>query len=68
MPDSTTCRDPDCNHRYCTDLELRLSDCDRVVSFDFDLDSADGRRNSLYKVDVMIDSLCKFRRRHGPRG
>ena len=61
VPDSSTCRDDDCDHRYCADPILRFSDCGRVVSFDFEVDTADERRNSFHKLDVMIDSLTKFR-------
>lgn len=61
VPDSTTCRDPECEHRWCVDPTLRISDCDRITSFDFDLDSAGDRQNSLYKIDVLIDTLTAFR-------
>jgi hypothetical protein len=61
VPDSTTCRDPDCEHRWCVDPVLLISDCYRVTSLDFDLTTAGGRRNSLYKIDVLIDTLTQFR-------
>jgi hypothetical protein len=61
VPDSTTCRDPECGHRWCVDPVLIISDCDRVTSFDFDIDSPGGRQNSLYKIDVLIESLAQFR-------
>jgi hypothetical protein len=43
------------------DIDLTLADCGRVVSFDFDLGSRGSRRNSLRKIDIMIDTLTAFR-------
>ena len=44
---------------YC----LKLSDCDRAVSFDLDFcGDFDDYENALYKVDTMIGLLKKFRR------
>ena len=43
------------------DINLTLADCGRVVSFDFDIDSAGSRANSLRKIDLMIDTLIDFR-------
>ena len=43
------------------EIDLTLADCGRVVSFDFDLNSRGSRRNSLRKIDIMIDTLTAFR-------
>jgi hypothetical protein len=61
VPDSTTCREAGCQHRWCVDPVLRISDCYRVASFDFDLDTPGARQNSLYKIDVLIETLIQFR-------
>ena len=42
------------------DIDLRLADCDRIVRFDFDLSTRGARRNSLRKIDLMIDALERF--------
>jgi hypothetical protein len=47
--------------RPYVDVNLTLADCSRSVSFDFDIGSAPARRNSLRKLNVMIDSLLEFR-------
>ena len=59
--DTSTCRKSGCDHLWCGDIQLRISDCDRVCSLDFDLDSAAARRNSLHKVTVLIETLIRFR-------
>lgn len=41
---------------------IQISDCDRKISLEFDLGSADQYENDLYKVDTLIKSLQKFRR------
>lgn len=42
-------------------VKLLIADCDKKVTFDFDWDTPSDRKNSLQKVDVMIDALVKFR-------
>lgn len=41
--------------------DLTLADCGRSVSFEFPLSTAGHRRNSLRKLDIMIDTLSRFR-------
>ena len=43
------------------DITLVLSDCSRVVGFDFSLETADERRNSLHKIDALMETLSRFR-------
>lgn len=43
------------------DIDLTMADCGRVVSFDFDLSTRGARRNSIRKIDIMIDTLVQFR-------
>ncbi|MGH2728973.1 MAG: hypothetical protein ACRDJI_00025 [Actinomycetota bacterium] len=42
-------------------IDLTLADCSRTVSFDFDIESAAARRNSLRKIDILIETLTMFR-------
>jgi len=43
------------------DCELKISDCDRIVSLSMDLHSIAIANNSIYKLDVLIESLKEFR-------
>lgn len=58
VEDSSRGRKPEWRH---VDIDLTLADCGRVVSFDFDLDTKGARRNSLRKVDIMVEVLTLFR-------
>ena len=45
-----------------TEVEFVLSDCGRQIQLDVDVDvDADSVANSLHKVDVLLDTLTKFR-------
>ncbi len=46
--------------RVWPSIELTLADCGRQISLDFDVDPGD-LANSLHKVDVLIETLVKFR-------
>ncbi len=59
--DSSTCVEPDCTHDWCVDVDLTIADCSRIVSLDFEIGTAAERRNSLHKVDTLIDALGQFR-------
>ena len=48
-------KDPD-----WTDIEFTLADCGRQISLSFEV-STEELANSLHKVDVLIDTLSKFR-------
>ena len=41
-------------------IELTLADCGRQISLDFSTDPTD-LANSLHKVDVLVDTLTRFR-------
>jgi hypothetical protein len=43
------------------DVELHISDCNRTISFDFDLYNKAERENALYKVETIISVLTEFR-------
>lgn len=53
-----TSRSPD--DTAWTDIDFVLSDCGRQIRLDFDVDT-DGLANSLHKVDVLLDTLTRFR-------
>lgn len=59
VADSSSCRRADCDHYFCAEMDLRISDCDR--SLDFAVNDAAARRNSLYKINTLIDTLEAFR-------
>ena len=61
VPDSASCRIKDCSHLFCGTLVLDIADCSRVVHLDFDLDTAARRRNSLHKINTLVDVLTRFR-------
>jgi hypothetical protein len=46
--------------RVWTDVELTISDCGRQISLSFDVQPSD-LANSLYKLDVLLSTLSRFR-------
>lgn len=44
-----------------SEIDLTLADCGRAVTFDFDLGTPGARRNSLRKINIMIETLTAFR-------
>jgi hypothetical protein len=42
-------------------LKLRITDCSNAITLEFSVDSADGRENSLHKIDTLIAALERFR-------
>jgi hypothetical protein len=40
---------------------LEIKDCTRSIYLEFDWATADSRRNSVYKLDTLIDALARFR-------
>jgi hypothetical protein len=59
--DSAACDEPGCTHDWCTDFELTMADCGRVVSLAFEVRTAAERRNSRRKITTLIDALEQFR-------
>ena len=58
------CDDPECTqctYNFEPRLILELSTGSEVVRFTFDVDSEDGRANSLHKVDTLLAALRVFR-------
>lgn len=42
-------------------IRLRIADCANTISLWFELDSAEARENSRYKIDTLLGSLQRFR-------
>jgi hypothetical protein len=42
-------------------IELEIADCVNEIRLEFDLSSAGGRENSLFKIDTLLDALQAFR-------
>jgi hypothetical protein len=41
--------------------QLMIGDCNRHISIDIDIATEEDRDNTLYKLDLLIDSLNKFK-------
>ena len=62
-------RDPYCEDDDCTRCpqnfeprtELEIADCNRVIALEFDLDTPEGRENSLHKLDTLEIAIRVFR-------
>ena len=55
--DDCTC----CPQNFEPRMTLEIADCERRVSLAFDLDTFDGRANSLHKLDTLLAALQVFR-------
>lgn len=44
-------------------IVLTIKDCNNTVDFDFDIKTKEGMKNSLYKIDTMINTLSNFRQK-----
>lgn len=59
--------------RYCEDdcsccpsnfeprMTLEIADCDRTIGLEFDVDTPEGRENSLHKLDTLEIAIRVFR-------
>ena len=61
-------RDPYCKDdcRCCPKnpeprMTLEIADCSRQISLEFDIDTLEGRANSLHKLDTLLAALHVFR-------
>jgi hypothetical protein len=72
VEDTSECglrRDPYCDDDDCSDcpgnfeprMILEIADCNRRVNLEFDVDSEEGRANSLHKLNTLISALRVFR-------
>ena len=43
------------------DAELKVADCDRIVSLSMDFHTIGLANNSIYKLDLLIETLKEFR-------
>jgi hypothetical protein len=58
------CDDPDCTectHNFEPQMILELCALSQVIEFTFDIDSENGRANSLHKIDTLLAALRVFR-------
>jgi hypothetical protein len=56
-PDECEC----CPANFEPRLTLEIADCSEVVSLTFDVDTLEGRANSLHKLDTLVAALHVFR-------
>ena len=42
-------------------LRLRVADCAHQINLDFSIESAELRDNSLFKIDMLLGALTRFR-------
>jgi hypothetical protein len=50
-----------CPENFEPRMVLEIADCDDVIGLEFDLDTADGRENSLHKLDTLEIAIRVFR-------
>jgi hypothetical protein len=50
-----------CPQNFEPYMELEIADCRDTVGFSFDIDTSEGRENSLHKLDTLIAALNVFR-------
>lgn len=43
------------------EIDFAMSDCSKVIRLDFDINSKQGMRNSLHKLDTIIDMCNKMK-------
>jgi hypothetical protein len=55
--DDCTC----CPKNFEPRMELEIADCDRWISLCFDVDTLEGRENSLHKLDTLEVAIRVFR-------
>ena len=61
VEDTRVIPDDEPNEWKWGDIELELGDCNRRVSFDFNMDTPQGRANSLYKIRRLAEVVCAMR-------
>ena len=50
-----------CPQNFEPRMTIEIADCERRVSLDFDIDTLEGRANSLHKLDTLVSALRLFR-------
>lgn len=55
--DNCTC----CPRNFEPTMTLEIADCVQTISLEFDLDTLEGRANSLHKLETLIAALQVFR-------
>ena len=62
--DHDECDDPnctECTYNFEPQMILELSTSSQAIEFTFDVDSEEGRANSLHKIDTLLAALRVFR-------
>lgn len=47
---------------WSSDATLIVADCNRQIQLDMSLHGDDGRKNTLYKLDLLVETLQQFRK------
>jgi len=50
-----------CPSNFEPNMELEIADCNRVIGLEFDVDTPEGRENSLHKLDTLEIAIRVFR-------
>jgi hypothetical protein len=50
-----------CPANFEPHMELEIADCNRLIGLEFDLDTREGRENSLHKLDTLEIAIRVFR-------
>ena len=50
-----------CPSNYEPRMELEIADCERTIGLTFDIDTPEGRENSLHKLDTLEIAIRVFR-------
>jgi hypothetical protein len=52
---------PYCPENFEPRMTLEIADCDRAIGLEFDVDTPEGRENSLHKLDTLEIAIRVFR-------
>ena len=61
VEDTRNVPNDDADNWKWSEIQLNLGDCQRFVTFDFNLSSKESRRNSLYKIRKIAEIINAFR-------
>ena len=53
--------DPDDLLNFEPIMYVEIADCTRIIQLKFDIDTHEGRANSLHKLDTLLSALSTFR-------
>jgi hypothetical protein len=58
---ATTTTAPCCPQNFEPRSSLEIADCSRTIGLEFDIDTPEGRENSLHKLDTLEIAIRVFR-------